>query len=381
MSDFNQLPDHSLNRRDFIQYSLSSAAILGLSPIVNAMDNNSSDPMSIYRKSIVIDTMLIEGPDGVDGKAGVESGFTAAVVDIEGYPRTPQTFEAAMERWKKRFEEPGSRLLKIEKASDIQKAKAEGKFGIILTSQDGAILGASTFSSNDSNLKTLEKYYSDGLRVLQITHSDRNALGDAYMEATNSGLSRLGKAVVTRMNELRMAIDLSHCGEQTTLDTLKLSTRPCAITHAGCRALLKTGRNKTDEMIKMVSDKGGYFGIFNMSVWLTTKDVSSIEDCIDHIDHAIKVGGIDHVGFGSDIELVPKQTPQEFLTTFSNYNKRTFGLPGSEFVPKHVVTPELHSIHRMERIAFALSKRGRKDAEIEKILGGNFARFFGEVCG
>jgi membrane dipeptidase len=368
-----------LNRRKFLQYGLSSAAILGTAPVVNAFPSG-SDPLTIYKRSIVIDSLMPEMGE-VEAAEGVAAGFTAAVLDIQGYPRDPVTAAAAMERWKKRFEEPDSRFLKVLKGADIRTAKAESKFGIILTSQDAAILGSGTFSSNDNNLKALENLYNQGLRVLQVTHSERNALGDSYMESTNAGLSRLGKAVVESMNKLRMVIDLSHCGDQTTSDTLKLSTRPCAITHAGCRALLKTGRNKPDSVIKAVADKGGYFGVFNMSAWLTTKEVPNIDDCIDHIEHAVKVAGIDHVGFGSDGELSPKEDLAKFAAGFREYGKRTLGLPGSEVLPKHVMVPELYSIHRMERIAFALSKRGRPDADIEKILGGNFARYFEEVCG
>ncbi|MEJ0056400.1 MAG: membrane dipeptidase [Bacteroidota bacterium] len=205
--------------------------------------------------------------------------------------------------------------------------------------------------------------------------------GDSYMETTNAGLSVLGKAVVESMNKMRMAIDLSHCGDQTTLDTLKLSTRPCAITHAGCRALFNTARNKPDNMIRAVAEKGGFFGVFNMSAWLTSKDVATIEDCVDHIEHAIKVAGIDHVGFGSDSAIAPRKDLAENTAGYIEYGKRTLGRPGSEVVPKHMMTPELYSVHRMERLAFALSKRRRSDADIEKVLGGNFARYFEEVCG
>ena len=97
-----------------------------------------------------------------------------------------------------------------------------------------------------------------------------------------------------------MLIDLSHCSPRTTLQAIELSTRPCAITHAGCRALHETARNKTDEEIRAVAEKGGFFGVFPMSVWLTMRPTTSVDDVVDHIDHAVKVAGVEHVGFGSD---------------------------------------------------------------------------------
>ncbi len=374
--DFDALPA-SVNRRKFIQYSLSTAALAGVVPFANASPN--SDAAAIYKRAIVIDTLMPEeGP--VDAAAGVAAGFTAAVLDIKGYPRDAASAAAAMERWQNNFEVPGSRFLKVLTGADIRKAKADSKFGIILASQDASILGVPAYSSSDTNIKALETLHKQGLRVLQITHSDRNGLGDSYMEPTNAGLSLLGRAVVGEMNKHRMLIDLSHCGEATSMETIQLSSRPCAFTHMGCRTLMDTPRNKTDEAMKALANKGGYIGIFNMSVWLTRKDVPTIDDLIDHIDHAVNVAGIDHVGFGSDKDLDPKDL-DKYLSGFREYYNRTKGRPGLDEYPKHVMIPELYSIHRMERIAFALAKRGRPDAEIEKILGGNFARIFEEVCG
>jgi membrane dipeptidase len=377
-------PAHSFNRRKFIRYGLSSAAALSAVPLTNAFSferaGAGTDPGTLYKRAIVIDSMMPEIGDVNAGHA-VAAGFTACVLDIEAFPRDTKMATEAMERWQKKFAAPGSQFLKIEKGADIRTAKTESKFGIILACQDAAILGAPTFSADDGNLEALKNFYNQGLRVLQITHSSRNALGDSYMEPTNAGLSLLGRAVVESMNHLRMVIDLSHCGDQTTRETLALSARPCVITHAGCKTLFNSGRNKSDEVIRAVADKGGYFGVFNMSVWLTNKEVPTVEDLVDHILYAVKIGGIDHVGFGSDGELEPTRTAAEFLTSFQDYIKRTFGQPGSEVMPHHVVIPELYSIHRLERIAFSLSKRGLSDSDIEKILGGNFARVFGEICG
>jgi membrane dipeptidase len=220
------------------------------------------------------------------------------------------------------------------------------------------------------------------VRVLQLTPHDRNAVGDAFREKTDAGLSRLGEEVVAAMSELGMLIDLSHCSRLTTLQAVQLSAKPCAITHAGCRALHPTARNKTDEEIRAVARKGGFFGVFNMSVWLTQKSTTSIDDVLDHIDHAVKVAGVDHVGFGSDGPVLQSgATPEQTLAGFRGYYERNKGLPGAETYPYHVNVPELNHPRRLERLAHALARRRYKDADIEKIIGGNIARVLTEVLG
>jgi membrane dipeptidase len=184
------------------------------------------------------------------------------------------------------------------------------------------------------------------------------------------------------MNALGMLIDLSHCGDRTTLEAIRLSTKPCAVTHAGCRALYPTLRNKTDEAIRALAEKGGYFGVFNMSNWLTDRNKSSVDDVVDHIDHVVKLGGIDLAGFGSDHPVLGDDTPQEEkVRGLQGYVERNPGLPGAEPLHGHVTVTELDSPKRMEVLAGALARRGYKDGDIEKVLGGNFARVFGSVCG
>jgi membrane dipeptidase len=101
---------------------------------------------------------------------------------------------------------------------------------------------------------------------------------------------------------------------------------------------------------------------------------------VDHIQHAANVGGIEHVGFGSDGPLQPERDLAKYLDGMAAYVERTRGIPGSERVPKHVVVPELDSVERMQRLAWALSRRKFSDDAIDKIIGGNFLRVFSEAC-
>ena len=330
---------------------------------------------------LAIDTLTPDGPF-FDPREAVTAGLSAAVIDIRGFPRNFAMATQALAEWSAAFQREGSGFLKVLRAADVEEARRLGKLGVILACQDAAILDSSTFSVNDRNLDNLRFFHTLGLRVLQLTHNDRNAIGDSYRERSDAGLSLLGERLVAEMNAAGMLIDLSHCGDRTTLEAIRLSQRPAAVTHSGCRALFPTGRNKTDEVIRALAERGGYFGVFSMSVWLTDRDKPSVDDVVDHLDHVVKVGGIDLAGFGSDGPVLFDDTPPEIvLQGHRGFYRRNQGLPGSEREPKHVVVPDLNTPKRMQVLADALKRRGYKADAVEKVLGGNFLRVFREVCG
>jgi membrane dipeptidase len=367
-----------MNRRDFLVRGGTAASATLLAPhLTHALWQ---DPAAAYARALVLDSLAPDGPY-FDVGAAINAGMTGAIVDMSMYPRNYNNAVNALKDWNALFRrEP--RLIKVTRGAQIGQAKAEKKFAVVLACQDAAILGASTISVNRQNLDNLAFFHELGLRVLQLTHNDRNSVGDAFREKTDAGLSRLGEAVVAGMNELGMLIDLSHCSRLTTLQAIEQSSKPCAITHAGCKALHPTARNKTDEEIRAVARKGGYFGIFNMSLWLTDRRTTSIDDVIRHIDHAVQLAGIEHVGFGSDGPVVASPTsPEAALAGMRGYYERNKGLPGAETLPYHVNVPELNSVNRLERLAHALGRRGYNDDAIEKIVGGNIARVLTEVIG
>jgi membrane dipeptidase len=310
--------------------------------------------------------------------------MTAAIVDMMmNMPRNFQNALQAITEWQPAFRRPDSRLLQVLRAADLRRAKTEGKLGVVLACQDAQILDASNYSVNDQNLDNLEVFHAQGLRVLQLTHNERNGLGDSYREPGNAGLSILGQRVVERMNELGMLIDLSHCGDRTTAEAIERSKKPCAITHAGCRAVYASGRNKPDEHLRALANKGGVFGVFNMSVWLTDKPTVAIDDLLAHVDHAVKVAGVEHVGFGSDgnVTRTGRSDDKRALEGFGRFVERNKGLPGAEQMPQHMHVAELTGPDRLLKLAEGLDRRGYKPADIEKILGGNFERLLRDTLG
>src|ERR1044071_2858155 len=198
----------------------------------------------IYRRAIVIDCLgaLYGGNDFSDSRrqqqfaAMKESGLTAInlTVGVGEYDDTKDTIAY----WRKEIKDHSSNLLLVEKHADIDRAKRDGRLGIILGFQDGKMLG--------QDLARIDEFYNLGVRVIQPTYNIANLIGDGCPEKRNTGLSNFGREVVKRMNELGLAVDLSHCGDQTTADAISLSSKPALITHSGCREIFRHPRNKED---------------------------------------------------------------------------------------------------------------------------------------
>jgi membrane dipeptidase len=375
-----------ISRRAFLGRGLSAATVFSsLGAVTHAVTRALAAPPSPAKAtaagSVVIDTLTPDGPFFDAGEA-VKAGLTAAVIDLSLFPRNFPGAIDALADWSDAFHRADSGFLKVLKGTDLQEARRQGKLGVILACQDASILDASTGSVNDHNLRNLRLFYDLGLRVLQLTHNERNGVGDSFREKTDAGLSRLGEKVVAEMNALGMVIDTSHCSDRTTLEAIRLSTKPAAVTHAGCRALYPTPRNKPDEVIRALAEKGGYFGVFNMSNWLTDRDRSTVDDVVDHIDHVVKIGGTGLPGFGSDHPVLGDITLQtDKVRSMQGYIARNPGMPGAEPLHGHVTVTELDGSGRMRVLAGALARRGYKEDAVEKILGGNFARVFGAACG
>lgn len=209
-------------------------------------------------------------------------------------------------------------------------------------------------------------WHRDGLRMLQIVYgstlpvpeSDRLGTGSSRRDDESSGLTELGRRVIETCNRLGIIIDVSHCNRQTTLDACSASTLPITSSHAGCDAITATKRNKTDAEILAIAETGGVFGITPIRFMISSqKHGATMNDFIEHLEHAIQIAGIDHVGVGSDL-------------------KRN-GVPPTETVA--YTCPELNGEYRWLHLYDALEKRGFGDEDLAKLFGGNFLRVFREV--
>ncbi|MEJ2278689.1 MAG: membrane dipeptidase [Candidatus Lokiarchaeota archaeon] len=183
-------------------------------------------------------------------------------------------------------------FVKVLKADDILKASKENKKAIILNFQSMEHIG--------NNLDYIELYYMQGFRIMQLTYNTKNLVGTGCTAKRDRGLTDFGKQVIKKMNELGILIDISHCGIQTTTDTIQYSKKPVVATHTFSKGLYLHDRGKPDEILKALRDKGGYVGILAVPGFLVDKSETTINDWLDHIDYVINLIGIDYVGIGTD---------------------------------------------------------------------------------
>jgi membrane dipeptidase len=166
-----------------------------------------------------------------------------------------------------------------------------------------------------------------------------------------------------------MLIDVSHSGDRTTLDAIELSPKPIAITHANCRALNNHPRLKTDAAIQALARKGGVMGITGVRNFVKDREPTTVEDIVDHIDHVVKLVGIEHVGIGTDSDLkgYDAMPPDQ-------YKELKAGYKSSYAFRDKIDTDGFNHPRKIYDLTEALVRRGYSGANIQAVLGGNFRR-------
>lgn len=262
---------------------------------------------------------------------------------------------------------------RVRTVADITAAKKAKRTGLIYGVQDGVAF--------ETDLDLLEDLYQLGLRVVQPTYNRRNLIGDGCMEPANAGLSRTGFETIERLNSLGILVDLSHCGRQTSADAIRASKKPVAFTHTGAAALVDHPRHRTDEELRAVADKGGVSGVFFMP-YLTGGKQPTAADIIRHLEHMIDVAGEDHVSIGTDGTISPAILDQKYKDAFAadtrQRKEKGIAAPG-ETEDGYLFANDLNTPRRFETLGQMLADRGHAATRIEKILGRNLVRVFGDV--
>jgi membrane dipeptidase len=178
-------------------------------------------------------------------------------------------------------------------------------------------------------------------------------------------------------------VDLSHSGRQICLDAARASAQPISINHTGCRALVDLPRNKTDEELRLVADKGGFVGIYFMP-FLNASGHATADDVVAHIEHALQVCGEDHVGIGTDGSITPIDDLAAYGAALAKEHAdrvaKGIAAPG-ERADTHPFVDDLRGPDQFRKLYRLLAARGHKPVRIDKILGGNFVRYANDVWG
>jgi membrane dipeptidase len=253
---------------------------------------------------------------------------------------------------------------------DLRAAKDNGKIAFIVSLEGAAMI--------ENELDRIDVLYGLGVRALGIAYSEGNALGAGLREPRDGGLTVFGRQAVRRMNKLGIAIDISHSGDQTALDTIEVSEQPIFITHAGARALWNSNRLKPDEVIKACADRGGVIGIEAAPhTTITQKQPRhSIESFMEHFEYCVDLVGIDHVAFGPDALFGDHVGLHHALAEQLSIGASRGALP----------YPEVEYVEGLENpgetfpnIVRWLVKHDYSDDDIAKVIGGNVMRVLDQV--
>ena len=391
--------DDSISRRDFARLGIAASLVpaLGAAASIPAPAATTAPELQPagaaswpgYEAAVAIDLLATPGPFNVEGMFArplgapmvanaKASGMTAVNVTVNGNGVGAMAFEQtvrAVAFWARELAQHPGAWTPVRTLADVRGAKASTRVGIILGFQD------TTMYEND--LSRVDLFHDMGVRIVQLTYNVRNLAGDGCLERANAGLSAFGRALVGRLNSLGSLVDLSHCGRQTTMDGIETSVKPVAVTHSGCSAIADVPRNKPDDILRRLADRGGVVGIYLMP-FLRVSGQPMAEDFMRHLTHALDVCGEDHVGIGSDNSITPIELTPEFrqIHRESIMARRARGIsaPGED-PDVFTFVPDINSPRRLEIIADLMARAGHSSARIEKVIGGNWMRLLGEVWG
>lgn len=263
----------------------------------------------------------------------------------------------------------------VRTVDDILKAHANGVVGVILGAQNSLMV--------EPDVKLLAAFHSLGMRIMQPTYNERNAFGygASYSTTGDRGITEAGRAWLSTAEELGILVDLSHCGPNTGLDFIAAAKRPLVFSHGNAFALCPSPRNKSDEAIRAVAGVGGLIGAVTWSPLVRHDRRPTLDDYLDHMEHLIKVGGIEHVGFASDLPEILEEDPVAWNKTWGHQGiyPNITGVLGEWYAPDTETTAGLQSISQVGRVWDGMRKRGYRESDLEKVMSGNWLRILREI--
>jgi membrane dipeptidase len=300
--------------------------------------------------------------------------YRSSGVDVFGLGHGVGTYDEAIRYfadWNGFIAQYDQWFMRIDDVRDLDRVQPSSRVGIILTFQ-----GSDHFRS----VQDVNTFFALGQRLSQLTYNYQNRLGSGFLETKDSGLSVFGAEVVARMNTVGMAVDLSHCGDQTTLDGISASRKPVVFSHASARALAPDHlRCKTDDMIRGMARSGGVMGIPFLRMMIRASEPVTIDHVVDHFDHVARLVGIEHVGVGSDMDIVGNPNPVNGEPMRETPNWDRYRLHKDEQGTWMLTIRGLDHPRRMFDLTEAFIRRGYSDEHIRLVLGGNWKRVLGTI--
>jgi len=320
---------------------------------------------SIHDESVVIDGLIIAKWDKEIFEDMRRGGLTAANCTVSVWEGFQDTV-ANIADMKKLIRENQDMVSLVRSTEDILDAKRRGKTGIILGFQN-----AHAF---EDNLGYIEAFADMGVRVVQLCYNTQNLVGTGCYER-DGGLSGFGREVIAEMNRVGIMVDLSHVGGATSEEAILASTKPVCYSHCLPSGLKEHPRNKSDEQLRFIADRGGFIGVTMFPPFLKRGIEATVDDYVEAIDYVINLAGEDCVGIGTDFTQGYDKGFFDWITHDKGRHRRltNFG---------RIINPEgIRTIGEFPNLTAAMERAGWTESRIRKVMGGNWVNTFREVWG
>jgi membrane dipeptidase len=323
----------------------------------------------VYCQTVVIDGLLAAPPSGRVVEQLLAAGISACNWTVSSHSDETLTAINKIIQFYWLLEQFPDRTLLVETGSDLERAKREGKLGIVLGFQGGNPLGR--------NVHLVRIFHRLGVRIIQLTYNEGNVLAAGALEPSDGRLTSLGIQAVQEMNRIGMLVDLSHVGRRASLEAIEVSTDPVIFSHSNPRALQENPRNISDDQIRACAAKGGVVGLATFSAFVG--DTSNgrhpgIADYFRQMDYVLDLVGPDHVGIGTDIFLDPTDGVWWRAVTGRLYPAVSQGMTWDT----HNIAGFMHQSD-FPSVAASMLQRGYDETTVRKILGDNWRRVFRQV--
>jgi membrane dipeptidase len=324
------------------------------------------DAAALHRDAVVIDGLVISRWSRDVFEAMHRGGLSAANCTCSVWEGFRDTM-VNITQWQRWCRDNDDILRLVHGTADILEAKREGRVGIILGWQNTSAL--------EDRVEFVELFKRLGVGVMQLTYNTQNLVGSGCWESQDAGLSDFGREVVHEMNRVGVLIDLSHVGAATSRETVLHSNKPVAYTHCCPTGLKDYPRNKTDEELKLIADRGGFIGVATYPPFLPWGDDTTVDHCVEVFDYMINLVGEDAVGIGTDFT-------QDQDVEFFRWLRSDKG-HGRTLVPGQVRVPQLPkgfgALDEYPSLTEAFVRHGWAESRIRKVLGENWLRMLGEA--
>ncbi len=276
-----------------------------------------------------------------------------------------------IDKWKKLFKDNSDLIFLGRNYKDIEKAKLEKKTAVFF--------GFQNCSPIEDDVNLIEKVHNLGCRFMQLTYNNQSLLATGCYEKIDSGVTNFGKEAIKEMNRVGLVIDMSHSGEKSTFDAIEFSEKPIAITHANPSFWHAALRNKSNELLKTLSDSGGMLGLSLYPHHLKDNTNCTLESFCEMVAQTADIMNLKNIGIGSDLCLNQPDTVVEWMRNGTWTKKKNYG-EGSKNKPGFPIQPKWFKDARgFSHLEVGLKKVGFSDFEIEGILGNNWYNFYKNI--